>query len=59
MKYEVWEYIEYYEEEMIEEFDNYEDAERYFKENCRNYEGNDFIEVRFNGEVLLNWDYEE
>ena len=28
MKYEVWEYIEYYEEEMIEEFDNYEDAER-------------------------------
>ena len=44
---------------MIEEFDNYEDAERYFKENCRNYEGNDFIEVRFNGEVLLNWDYED
>lgn len=59
MKYEVWEYIWSYDEEMIEEFDNYEEAEKYFKENCRNYEGYDFIEVRYNGQVVLRWDYED
>ena len=57
--FEVWEYIENDDFEMIAKFAYFKDAEEYFKKNCRNYYDNDFIEVRYKGRILLYDDYED